>query len=729
MADNHIDIQSVESLPEYFADSSEIKGVSESTLKELGQKCKTRLDELKADRASSKYESEKQRDFDSYHLIPPMRQLPYVGYPNLACPLARIGVDTFHANVMFTFAGQEGVFRVLPDFLSKSHMDQAERAAQYMTYVLNYEAGLYDALDKADMDCNKYDKGFIKAIYVTKEAWEDRVIHTEETVPEIDELTGEVTPKTVKRKKKERVKKTLFDGVKFIRIHPESIFVSPFIETVAEAVDNDYLFEVSNYNFRRIEELSKGDNPFFKPSRIKQLKEIKRSEILAEFEQAKQAYDGYVVERKLELAPIELAEAHFRSDVNDDGLSEKISLVFETTTGLVLRATYADCRIEKLCPRPVDGRWDGESIRRATQPLLTEWEAIHNARVAKGQWANMPFGFYKAGGRFNPQTQQLMPGKLYPMDDTSSINFPQMPQVDLSYFQEEKLIMDYFDRVLALGDVIQGINGQKGTATETIHSQQRAGIRLSNPINRIAGALQGLVQHAWELIKQCGPEVKEFKIVGIGDGTPVFSKITSADYDAQVSFKLNMATMYDVQMLRDTALLNYKTFISNPLVMNNPASFYQLTSESMKALGLKVNIPKPEQAKARSPWVEHDLIRIGEDIEPVIGEDTDEHKRAHMSLIRSDEFKHWPSDAQQRLMTHYDKTQILETTLQAANLNQSGVFEGMPGGAAMPPASPGMTATRNPSQTMNNLRVEETGNSQRQNVQNGMSGGDNAPTY
>jgi hypothetical protein len=623
---------------------------------------------------------------------------------------------------MFTFGGQQGIFRVLPDFLSKSHMDVAERTAQYMTYVLNYEAGMYDALDKADIDANKYDKGFIKAIYVKKEAWEDRVVHTEETVPEIDELTGEVTPKVIKKKKKERVKKTLFDGVKFVRIHPESVFASPFIETVEEAIDQDYLFEVSNYNFRRIEELSKGEFPFFKASRVKALKDIKSEETITEFERSKQEFDGYDVERKVELLPIELAEAHFRYDVNGDGLSEKVALVFETTTGQVLRATYAECRIVKLCPRPIDGRWDGESIRRATQPLLTEWEAIHNARVAKGQWANLPFGFYKAGGRFNPQTLTIQPGKFYPIEGNEAPVFPQMPNVDLSYFNEEKMIMEYFDRVLALGDVVQGI-ADKSTATATIHSQQRAGIRLSNPINRVAAALQRLVQHAWELSKQCAPEVKEFKIVGMGDGVPVFSKITNADYDAQVSFKLNMATMYDVQMLRDTALLNYNTFIQNPLVMNHPGVFYQFTQETLQAVGMKLNLPKPEQAKVRSPWAEHDLIRDGQEVEPTIGEDTDEHMQAHMAFMRSDEFKNWPSDAQTRLQLHYDKTQILKDTLQAANLNQSGMFEGMPGGAES--AAPGMTANKNPTQEFNTMRVNESPKSQRTNVENGAKGGQN----
>jgi hypothetical protein len=369
----------------------------------------------------------------------------------------------------------------------------------------------------------------------------------------------------------------------------------------------------------------------------------------------------------------------------------------------------------------VDGRSQGESLRRAAAPIIREWEAIHNARVAKGQWANLPIIFFKAGGRFNPQMQTLTPGKSYPVDDPASITSPQFPQVDISYYNEEKMLLDYFERVMALGDAIQGVvNKGDSTATESINAQQRAGIRLATPMNRIANALNKLIGHMWELNKLCAPPVKEFMVAGIGNGTPVFEKMTNKDYDVMVSFKLNMATMFDVQLVRDTALLNYKTFSQNPLVMNHPAAFYELTKNTMKAVGLELNLPKPEQAKAQSPFAKIDYIRLGKPVEPILGEDTEEALAAYEVFIRGDEFKdEWSADRQNALLELRDKTLIQQAALRMGNLNASGVFEGAGG---MQGGSPAMTASRNPSQTMNNLRVEETGPSQRQNLQNGIRG-------
>jgi hypothetical protein len=718
MNDNEITIKQIESMPEYIADAAQVK-LSGERLREIGERCRARLEQLKADRKSAKWEDEKQKDFDAYHMIAPKKALPYKGYPNLACPFPRIGTDTFHANVMYTFAGQSGKFNVLPDYMSKSHMDSAKRAADYMSYVLNYEADFYNTLDKADNDAEKYGNGYIKAQYVKEYVYETVVTEETTTVPEINELTGEVTPKEVTRKKTKREKRCVFDGTRTLRVPPECIFVSPFFEDIEDAISKDYFFEVQPYTVRYLTELSKaqnkGEEPFLNPAQVKKVKDTHRALLVERLERNKQEYDGYMVDAQVELLPIELAEAHFKEDVNDDGYAEKVAVVFETTTGTVLRISFAECRVVPITPRPVDGRWDGESVRKVAEPVCTEWEAIHNSRVAKGQWSNTPFFFYTAGGRFNPQTITLMPGKGYPVNDASAINFPQPPPPDPSYFNEEKLLWDYLDRLLAMGDSIQGVQGGSDvTATNTIQSAQRAGIRLSNPINRIARSINKLMEHIWDLNRQCAPKMKEYRVVGVGDGVPVFSKITSQDYANKVSFKLQMATMFDVQMVRDTALLNYKTFITNPIFMNNPAPFYSLTKETMDAVGLHIDLPKPPQAKVISPFAEIDLIREGEIVEPVVGEDPDEHLKAYKEFMKTDDFENWPEDAKARLAELFAKTQMLKQTIEASNLNQSGMFEGMPGGPLPPQA--GMTSSRNPTQALNSTRMTDSPASKSDNL-------------
>lgn len=723
MATNEVEIGNVENLPERSAESLQAK-ISAERLKEMGTKAKARLDELKNTRLSSKYDDERQKDFDSYHMVPPNKPLPYNGYPNMACPLPRIGTDTFHANVLFTFGGQEGEFKVLPDFLSRSHMDVAKRAADYMTYVLNYESGLYTALDKADMDANKYENGFLKARYVIQEERVTREVTSDVVVPKTDPVTGQVTRTTKRVTKTEKVKQVVFDGVKVERLNPSSVFASPFMESVDDAVNKDYLFEVGHYNMRYLEENTvapEGHDAFFNKAAVASIRESRRTKVVTRLEREKQTYDGYQVDAEVDLQPIELAEAHFRTDVDGDGLAEKVALVFDTDSGTPLRVSFAKCRIVKITPRPVDGRWDGESIRKVSSTIVTEWEAIHNQRVAKGQWENLPFFFYKSGGRFNPQTLTLMPGRGYPLDSPSEVNFPAPPAPSPSYFNEEHMLLDYFDRILALGDVIQGLQGKgDASATNTIQSSQRAGIRLSNPINRIGIALEELVGHIWDLNKLCAPLVKEYKVSGVGNGTPIFNKMSRSDYNTQVGFKLNMATMYDVQALQSAAMLNYRTAITNPLIMNDPAAMYDLTHQTFEALGLKLKLQIPDQAKVKSPFEVIDLIEQGKTYDPMPGIDPEEHLTALQAFAESEDFENWNTEQRAALYLYYDKVQVLKHTLQSANLNNAGIFEGMNGPQGGIP--PTVTANRNPTQRFNTTRVSNSPQSMRQNAQQGGQG-------
>ena len=209
------------------------------------------------------------------------------------------------------------------------------------------------------------------------------------------------------------------------------------------------------------------------------------------------------------------------------------------------------------------------------------------------------------------------------------------------------------------------------------------------------------------------------KLAGVGDGTPIFKKMSRTDYNTQVGFKLNMATLADVQMVRDTAMLNYRTFITNPMVTSNPASFYQLTQNTMDALGVKVKLPQPDQAKVKSIFEIIDLIEDGQQPDPTVGIDPDEHMAGLKAFMESPEFEEWTTEQKMALYLYYDKTQILKQTLQSANLNQSGIYEG--GNPANPQGGPQatpptMTASRNPSQVQNRMRVSNSPQSMRANV-------------
>jgi hypothetical protein len=201
---------------------------------------------------------------------------------------------------------------------------------------------------------------------------------------------------------------------------------------------------------------------------------------------------------------------------------------------------------------------------------------------------------------------------------------------------------------------------------------------------------------------------------------PLFYKMTRSDFSVQLKFKFNIATIHDQQLLRDTWLMAFKMFREDPLIMSHPAATYELFKNTLRGMGITLDIPKPPQADAVSPSEEHEMIERGLQVEPIPGEDYDYHLKQHKAWTETDKFKDWPVEKQMELMAHIDMTKILKQTLEAANLNKSGVFEGMPTGEGMQPQMPGMTATKNPSQMFNTMRAGETGKSMTQNTRNGM---------
>jgi hypothetical protein len=107
------------------------------------------------------------------------------------------------------------------------------------------------------------------------------------------------------------------------------------------------------------------------------------------------------------------------------------------------------------------------------------------------------------------------------------------------------------------------------------------------------------VGHIWDLNRECAPDEKEFYITG--PGSKLFDKIHKNDFATQLEFQPDVSSIFDEQLMRDTWLMAYRMLIANPLVQSNPGAMYNLTDQTMDAINVRVELPKPEQANVISP--------------------------------------------------------------------------------------------------------------------------------
>ncbi len=651
-------------------------------------------------------------------MVPRSRDLPFVGAANLPCPLARIGVDSFHANVMSSLFANGTEMQVKPLIIQKEYSRKAEKAAQYMNYVMNFEANTYETLDDADKKAEMFGIGYMEPRYVKEEKWETDLVTEVKTVPVVDQM-GNVTIQEKKSKKRVKKKVTTFDGILIDSIPVESMYFSPFFRTLEDAYKSDVVFKLCSLPYRVLKERSKSSGEseaIYKRSQVDKIAAYqftKNRKDDSQLTQARQEYDGFYYDLVPLEAMVDLAEASLWYDVDGDEIKESVKVTFDTETGTVVRVILTPFRIVELVPRPIDERAIGEGIPKICVPLADEWENFHNTRSNAGQWEHSFFGFYRAGGRFNPQTITIRPNHFYPVDDPREISFPQTQRVSSSYFQEEQMILNYFERIFALSENIQGVASRRSTtATENMNLNQRSSIRFMNPFNRIVTQVNKLLNHIWDLSRECAPEEKEFYVVGV-DGNPIFDKMTKDDYSARFQFEIKVQSVFDAQQIRDTWLLAYRLFLVNPYFQQHPELLWDLTQKTADQLNLDIDIPKPDQAKVHSAFEALDMIRNGEMIEPEVGIDYDHHLKVFMNMFGSPEIKEWDDPAIKNLILYIDKLKILKSTLEAANLNKSGVF---------PPGmgeQPGLTVSRNPGQRMNTTRVGESGKSMMQNNRNG----------
>lgn len=717
------EIKKSEALPSYESGNKYRVNPSAQVLSELGEHLRMRHQKLKNLTERSQWEMDKAKAFNSYHMVPRKIAVPFPGAANFPSPLPRIGIESFHANVMASIFVDGTRMKVEPVLVQKDFVNTSRKAADYLTYVMNNEADFYNTMDKGDRNAQTYGIGYLEPRYLIDEAYDTVEETKKEKEISIDPVSGELIQNEINVSRTVKKKKKVFDGVKIDSIPVEAILFSPFFESLEQAIKEDVVFKNFPLSIANLKDRSKKtqEKPaiYIKEQVDKILPGLvgKAIKSLSALDQAKAEKDGFFRDLATDPEKTELSEAFLWWDIDGDDIKEEIKVVFDPFTGTVLRVSLTKCRIVEIVPRPVDGRLPGDGIPKICEPLDLEWENYHNTRANAGQWENTTFGFYRAGGRFNPTAITIMPGKFYPVDDPREVQFAQPPRVGQSFFQEEQMIMSYFERIFALDENMQGVgSSRRRTATESINVSQRGSIRFGNPFNRIVNQLNKLLNHVWELNMECAPDEKEFYVVG-SDGAPVFNKMNAYDFTKPMKFAVSVSSVFDQQIIRDTALLAYRLFIVNPYVQQHPECLWQLSQETLDRLEVKIKIPKPPQADALSPYEAMELLKRGQDYEPVVGEDYDHHLKVYEAELQSDSIENWDEESIKKLVILRDKTMILKQTLESSNLNKSG----MPDLGAMNQMQkqPGVTSNRNPTQKFNTMRIGESGNSMMQNSQNG----------
>lgn len=371
------------------------------------------------------------------------------------------------------------------------------------------------------------------------------------------------------------------------------------------------------------------------------------------------------VDTETDLDRYEIIEAYLRMDVDGSGINSDVVVWVHSDTSRILRATYL-YRIDPNGSRPFAvihfhkklNEEYGTGLLETLHPLSVELDAMHNMRIDNGIITNMPVGFYRPTSGLDPETIQMEPGQLIPLDNPQTdVYFPPRPNATAFGAQEEQAIQSYVERLTGVSDLSLGVmTGSQGASRSATGVRALMGESNSNLDLHLRRLMRGWKKVLHLLYNQvamrCPPELI-FRVTG-EDGTDVFQNLARDKDLVAVDFELNANSANSNKSVQIEVSQQLMQLTMNPINiqtgLSGPDQIYNAQKAYLAALGIKNphSYLKRPAAYSISLTPEEEMNRIirGQDVPVAINSDHEGFMAFVDSLLKSQEkMKLLPEDA------------------------------------------------------------------------------------
>ena len=372
--------------------------------------------------------------------------------------------------------------------------------------------------------------------------------------------------------------------------------------------------------------------------------------------------------------PLEVIEWYGKQYIDGKGLIECIFWVEKKNRiylgGMPLinisRINRRPFTISQLIKRT--NRMYGKGIGDLIKDLQKLVDSIFNQHLDAGTFAIIPPGVYRAASGFTPENINIKPGLWIPVDDVNDVKYLQMPNNVLIGYQVIKMIMELIEKVSSAGAYQSGqesdINRSRSTARGTMAIIAQGEQRFMTLAKRIQFGLAKVLIQRFQLYQQNIPPGMEQRILG-DSGEPVFPEgVAPEDIAGNYDVYLAIDSTGGSQVLeRQTIATLYQAMIQNPLVMQNPAGFWELTADAFRASG-KVDVeryigtkPPSRFQPGQSVNEENTMILQGKNVSVKQTDNVLEHLVGHTMFASSPEGMSMPPEHKALLEGHILETQ------------------------------------------------------------------------
>lgn len=536
---------------------------------------------------------------------------PFEGSSNLHMPMPLIVAKTIHARFMQALLGID------PNFLIKSrteaNKDRAMMLTDFMRYTLmewvNYHRGIELSVDQWLWSWITDGSGILKGRWdCLYEKYVDVQTVKEQGPPvfKTDPATGrEVMQRVMKDVEKEiEVTKKIFEGPVFESRPMEDVLIigGGGDPQLADSVTDRYFLNAS-------EMWTLADRKVFRPEIVKDIvaggPDYNTAGAVAasiKYDRAEDAGKA-ALRTTAELDKYEILECYMKLDVDGSGINSEIVVWVHYRTGKILRANYLR-RMIKSGERPLfkidyhkrpDSEY-GVGIIEMMHPLSIELDAIRNMRIDFGLISTMPFGFYRPTSSLNPETIQLEPGALIPLDNPQTdVYFPNFSNRTALGFQEEQAIMTMIERLTGINDLNQGvITGAQGatrTATGARALLGESNANLDVHLRRLNQGWKFALKFLLHMLQQRTPTGLTFRVLG-DNGQDYWATIKdTSDLEGDYDFEVAPNSANSNQQIMEQVAQDIMQLTSNPMDIQlgiiGPGQRYEAIKNWFRVKGIK----------------------------------------------------------------------------------------------------------------------------------------------
>lgn len=494
------------------------------------------------------------------------KTFPWKGCSNMNVPLIQPDVDTFHAHINDVIFGVKPITKLSPPAYV-SDPDAKETAQRVESAVYHVQDDMMDLRSIGDQFNLT---SLMTPAGVVKLPWREEYRTVRRVTQEVDQMTGEPTQSL------QDVQEIKYRGPRPELIEPDNFVIYPLTAKSAEdAVLIGDRFRLTPDELNRRIASGYFEKDWCEP--VLARKGTQQSRVDNTVEQESLDRDGLDYVDSDEYTFWEVITGY---DANGDGLVEDCVFVIEAETGTVVRATvfpYWHGRRYYIPMRPFlkpSKRFFARCLPQILEHSQLEANSVHNQRVDATTMAMIKAFKGRNGGLDDPDSIEIAPGSVIPMDDVNDlvelqIN-PIVPGADI-----EQINRIGSERASGVNDIATGrqSEGDK-TLGELQMVSARAGVRFSDVIRRCQEAYVEIAKQTAGLMYQF-MEDQELAQLGVQREWLVLPW--------QFIPHGNTGTA-DKQQEVEKSVMLYDKLMENPLVIQNPLRVHRLAKDLLMAM-------------------------------------------------------------------------------------------------------------------------------------------------